>query len=117
LIGNGIKLVALLLLVAGMGFLVWEIRDFGKPDGTIEVWDGETGRSLEVDRTAMDDYYIDHSQDEETSANNVVTAIVFDYRGFDTLGEATVLFSAVTGVMLVLRKAFPSDKKKGGGSE
>jgi len=29
---------------------------------------------------------------------------VFDYRGFDTLGEATVLFTAVAGVVLVLRR-------------
>jgi len=29
---------------------------------------------------------------------------VFDYRGFDTLGEATVLFTAVAGVLAVLRR-------------
>lgn len=30
----------------------------------------------------------------ETGAVNVVTAILFDYRGLDTLGEATVIFAA-----------------------
>jgi len=34
----------------------------------------------------------------------VVTSVVFDYRGFDTLGEATVLLCAVVGVALVLRR-------------
>jgi multisubunit Na+/H+ antiporter MnhB subunit len=29
---------------------------------------------------------------------------VFDYRGFDTLGEATILFSAVAGVLLLFRR-------------
>ncbi len=38
----------------------------------------------------------------ETGAVNVVTAIVVEYRGFDTLGEVTVLFSAATGVSFLL---------------
>jgi multisubunit Na+/H+ antiporter MnhB subunit len=52
--------------------------------------------------TGMDDYFIQNSQ-PETGANNVVTAIVFDYRGFDTLGEATVLFTAVSAVLALFR--------------
>lgn len=36
---------------------------------------------------------------------NVVTAVVFDYRGFDTLGEEFILFAAVAGVVLLLRGA------------
>ncbi|MGB9757150.1 MAG: hydrogen gas-evolving membrane-bound hydrogenase subunit E [Candidatus Bipolaricaulaceae bacterium] len=54
-------------------------------------------------RTEMDDYFNRYSQ-PEVAANNAVTAIVFDYRGYDTLGEATVLFTAVTGVALILRR-------------
>jgi len=34
---------------------------------------------------------------------NTVTAIVFDYRGIDTLGEELILFAAVVGVVLLLR--------------
>jgi multicomponent Na+:H+ antiporter subunit B len=34
---------------------------------------------------------------------NVVTAIVFDYRGFDTMGEEFILFAAVVGVFMLLR--------------
>jgi hypothetical protein len=44
----------------------------------------------------MDDYFIENAQ-SETGANNVVTSVVFDYRGFDTLGEATVLFTVSGG--------------------
>ena len=54
------------------------------------------------DASDMDDYIIENAQ-EETGSNNVVTSVVFDYRGFDTLGEATILFTAVTGVLLLLR--------------
>lgn len=55
------------------------------------------------DETDMDQYIIDNSQ-VETGANNAVTAVVFDYRGFDTLGEATILFTAVAGVVLLFRR-------------
>ena len=51
----------------------------------------------------MDDYFIRHGQ-EQCGANNIVTTVVFDYRGFDTLGEATVLFTAVLGVSIMFRK-------------
>jgi len=51
----------------------------------------------------MDDYIIENTQ-SETGANNAVSAVVFDYRGFDTLGEATILFTAVTGVVMLFRR-------------
>ncbi len=59
--------------------------------------------------TDMDNYFI-HNAQNQTGANNVVTSIVFDYRGFDTLGEASVLFTAVLGVGLALR-LLRGDKK------
>lgn len=36
-------------------------------------------------------------------ATDVVNAIDYDYRGFDTLGEEFILFTSVVGVMLLLR--------------
>ncbi|MEN8077960.1 hydrogen gas-evolving membrane-bound hydrogenase subunit E [Clostridioides difficile] len=47
----------------------------------------------------------------ETGAINSVTATVFDFRGYDTLGEAIVLFTAICGVAAVLR---PEKKAKEG---
>ncbi|HWQ65303.1 MAG TPA: hydrogen gas-evolving membrane-bound hydrogenase subunit E [Methanospirillum sp.] len=54
-------------------------------------------------KSDMDDYFIAHGQ-EQTGGNNIVTNIVFDYRGFDTLGEACVLFTAVMGVAVMFTK-------------
>ncbi len=45
----------------------------------------------------------------ETNVPNVVTAVLADYRSFDTLGEATVVFTGGIGVMLLLR----SRRRKG----
>jgi multicomponent Na+:H+ antiporter subunit B len=39
-----------------------------------------------------------------TGASNLVAAVILDFRGYDTLGEATVLFTSVAGVVAVLRK-------------
>ncbi|MCC2616269.1 DUF4040 domain-containing protein [Aestuariibacter halophilus] len=38
----------------------------------------------------------------ETGVPNLVTAVLASYRGFDTLGEVTVVFTAGIGVMLLL---------------
>jgi len=55
----------------------------------------------------MDDYFIKNAQ-TQTGSNNIVSSIVFDYRGLDTLGEATVLFAAVMGIFLIFS---PSEAK------
>jgi len=55
------------------------------------------------EETNMDDSIITNAQNE-TGANNIVTSVVFDYRGFDTLGEAAILFTAVAGVILIFRR-------------
>ena len=39
----------------------------------------------------------------QTNATGVVSAVNFDYRGFDTVGEEFILFVAAAGVAIVLR--------------
>jgi multicomponent Na+:H+ antiporter subunit B len=41
---------------------------------------------------------------EETGVPNVVTAVLASYRGYDTLGETTVVFTAGAGVIVLLRR-------------
>jgi len=41
---------------------------------------------------------------QDTGAANIVAAIILDYRGYDTLGEATVLFTSIVGATVILRK-------------
>ncbi|MDA3835715.1 MAG: DUF4040 domain-containing protein [Spirochaetales bacterium] len=40
---------------------------------------------------------------ESTGSANLVTGVLFDFRGYDTLGEATILFTAALGVVTILR--------------
>lgn len=47
----------------------------------------------------------------ETGASNTVMAILLDYRAYDTLGEATVIFTAILGAFVVLRSKGKKGKK------
>lgn len=41
---------------------------------------------------------------EKTGAANIVAAVILDFRAYDTLGEATVLFTSILGAVVLLRK-------------
>lgn len=69
------------------GFLLWALA--GLPD--FGDYHGAYGRILNSVAVA------------QRHASNVVGAVVFDYRGFDTLGEEFILFSSVMGVAFILR--------------
>jgi multisubunit Na+/H+ antiporter MnhB subunit len=40
---------------------------------------------------------------QNTGAANIVSSVILDYRAYDTLGEATVLFTAIIGATVILR--------------
>jgi multicomponent Na+:H+ antiporter subunit B len=57
-------------------------------------------------------------------ATNLVTAVNFDYRAFDTLGEEFILFTATTAVVMILRqmrgereRSQPADARREDASE
>jgi len=80
------KIISLIILFTFFLLILLFIHPFGRP------------RAVK-----MDDYFIKNAQ-LQTGSNNVVSSIVFDYRGLDTLGESTVLFTAVMGISLILMK-------------
>jgi multicomponent Na+:H+ antiporter subunit B len=52
-------------------------------------------------KTKVGKHYINEGV-KETGATNIVTSVVVNYRGFDTLGEVTVLFITAIGIGAVL---------------
>ncbi len=56
--------------------------------------------------------YINDSP-HETGIPNMVTSVLASYRGYDTLGEVAVIFTAGVGVMVLLGASARSRKKKG----
>ena len=53
--------------------------------------------------THVSPYYLQHSI-EHTATPNVVTSVLADYRGYDTLGETTVIFTAGMACILLLKR-------------
>jgi multicomponent Na+:H+ antiporter subunit B len=81
----------ILLSLAVGGALVWGalvLPPFGDPNTAIHVH--------------VAPYYLERAV-VETNVPNIVTAILADYRGFDTLGETIVIFTAGIGVLLLLK--------------
>jgi multicomponent Na+:H+ antiporter subunit B len=73
------------------GALVWgtySLPPFGTADAVIH-------------RHVVPRYLNDSLKD--TMVPNVVTSVLADYRGYDTLGETTVIFTAGIGVLLLLK--------------
>ena len=54
--------------------------------------------------THVGSYYLEHGV-EEAGAENIVTDVILNYRGFDTEGEVTVIFTAMAAVLAVLMVA------------
>lgn len=48
-------------------------------------------------------FYIERSF-EDTETPNIVTAVLADYRGYDTLGETMVIFTAGLACVLILMR-------------
>ncbi|MDO8841942.1 hydrogen gas-evolving membrane-bound hydrogenase subunit E [Methanocalculus sp.] len=72
--------------------LFWAVEDmpaFGDPEAPATKYTGE----LYI-QSVLPDIGID----------NIVTAILASYRGFDTLGEVVVIFTAGISVALLLRR-------------
>lgn len=88
-----------LFVTIGTGIvLVWGtlvLPPFGTPEAVIH-------------RHVVPRYIADTVKD--TNVPNVVTSVLADYRGYDTLGETTVIFTAGIGVMLLLRGSRRRDR-------
>lgn len=82
-----------LILSAAVGGVLaygtWDLPDFSDPKAPIHVH--------------VAPRYLNEGP-QETGVPNVVTAVLASYRGFDTLGETVVVFTAGAGVIALLRR-------------
>ncbi len=85
-------LAILIFLVFSMAFM--KIPFGEKMSAYPNYYDPITNQTSNI---SLPQHYLTYGKNE-TGATNMVTAVVVDYRGFDTLGEVTVLFLAATGV-------------------
>ena len=54
---------------------------------------------------------------QKTAADNVVFSVVFNFRGYDTLGESFILIAAIAGSLAILRVASKKEHEKEGEQE
>jgi len=102
-----LPLVTVVVTGALLIYGTWDLPAFGDPNAPAH-------------RHVAPEYLAEATH--ETGAPNVVTAVLASYRGYDTLGEVTVIFTAGVGVLLllsgsgVLRRREPeeNDDKPGG---
>ena len=73
---------------------------------------------LQQDPSSYDDSSVDGAAGaivqqnlEKTYAVNDVTSIVFDFRGYDTMGEAFILITAVAGTIVILASGKKKEEK------
>lgn len=81
--------IVFVIFMFGMKVLA-DLPDFGKP-----VFAQTTSAASQT-------YLADGLED--TGAANIVASVILDYRAYDTLGEATVLFTSIIGATVILRK-------------
>jgi multicomponent Na+:H+ antiporter subunit B len=74
---------------------------------------GDAKAPMNADKSNADSkvaatYYIKNAK-KDAGTDNMVTVILADYRGYDTLGEETVIFTAGLVCLLLLRRRRESE--------
>ena len=67
-------------------------------------------------QTRVEPSFVEKSQHDMHGLPNVVTGLLGSYRGYDTLGETAVIFTAGIAVILILRRD-PKDEETSGSSK
>ena len=91
--GNGFQPIPFLAVVVTGGMLVYGTLDmppFGDPNDPIHLHPNPD--------------FVERTEHDMHGLPNVVTAVLASYRGYDTLGETTVVLTAGIAVLLILRK-------------
>ncbi len=73
----------------------------------------EFGESTAPAHQYLSDRYVNQSP-QEIGVPNMVTSVLASYRGYDTMGEVTVIFTAGIAVLMLLGRGFRSNLKKRG---
>ena len=94
-------ILPLFVVIVTGGILVYgtlDIPPYGNPDNPIHHHVAPT--------------YMEGSR-EVIGVRNVVTSVLASYRGYDTMGETTVVFTALVGVLLLLTGGRKRDEEAG----
>lgn len=107
---QAVSWIPLLIVTITGGALVYGTLDmppYGDPGNPVHLhlapeYIGDSVRNLE-------------GQSIEVGIQNIVTSVLASYRGYDTLGETVVIFTAGVGVLILMRK--PESCEAGGDAQ
>ncbi len=92
-----IPLVVIIITGSALLYATVDMPSFGDPNSPAQS-------------SELTQHYITKSA-EEIGIPNIVTSVLASYRGFDTLGEAAVVFMAAVGVLLLLGGNLKEDEE------
>ncbi len=108
----GVVLVAMLAGALGMAKMP---RTYDGANAAVSVYDLQQNPESYDDSTADGAAAAIVQQNlANTHSVNDVTSIVFDFRGYDTMGEAFILITAVAGATVILFTKKEKEEKKDG---
>ena len=84
---RGVALAVVFVTGAALIYGTWDMPPFGDPANPVHHH--------------VADHYLEETS-HEIGVPNVVTAVLASYRGYDTMGETTVVFAAAVAVLLLL---------------
>jgi len=85
-----LPLLTVLFTGATLIYGTLDMPHFGSPEAPVQVYPSPS--------------FVERSQGDMHGLPNVVTALLASYRGYDTLGETTVVLTAGIAVLLILRR-------------
>lgn len=100
---KALQIGVVLLFAAAMLYATMQLPPRGAPDAPMHRTVSPAGSE------GAAAHYIAHAY-EDAKTVNIVTVILADYRGFDTLGEVMVVFSAAVACFFILGRR----EKRGG---
>ncbi len=98
--GSKNSLPALFVVMLTGGVLMFGVSDIPK-----------FGDSSAPAHQYLSDRYINQSP-EEIGVPNMVTSVLASYRGYDTMGEVTVIFTAGIAVLMLLGRGFTGNNRR-----
>lgn len=110
-----VALVSLaIILIAGLYSVIYAYTSIPKTyDGVdvnvVDLYNNPTEYDVS-DPDGVADIIVKQNLEKTMAANNVA-AVVFDFRGYDTLGESFILLTAIAGAYVILSKSKKSKKE------
>ena len=105
--------IILVCCIAGVRYSYYDgsVSYNGQGVDVVELYKNPTMDVTHDDPDGVAALIVEENLSDTMAANNVA-AVVFDFRGFDTLGESFILLTAIAGSFVILSRPHKAKKKE-----